>query len=256
MSQSTANSGNPLTVVLIHGAFADASSWIGVIQRLQAQGVQVTAPANPLRGIAIDSAYIASVFDQIPGPVLAVGHSYGGAVISNAATMARNVVGLVYVAAFAPDEGERLGEVENGSKDSVLNAALVPRKYPTGRGPETAAEFAIDPAKFQNAFAADLPAAQTAVMAATQRPIAELAFSEPNGRPAWKTLPSWAVVATGDKAAGADVIRSMAQRAKATITEVAGSHVIMISQPQVVTDVIVGAVASLAVTTAGTRQRP
>lgn len=256
MSQSTAKSGNPLTVVLVHGAFADASSWAGVIQRLQAQGVQVSAPANPLRGIAIDSAYIASVIDQIPGPVLAVGHSYGGAVISNAATLAKNVVGLVYVAAFAPDEGERLGDVENGSKDSVLNAALVPRKYPIGRGTETAAEFAIDPAKFQNAFAADLPAAQTALMAATQRPIAELAFSEPNGRPAWKTLPSWAVVATGDKAAGADVIRSMAQRAKATITEVAGSHVIMISQPQVVTEVILGAVASLAVTTAGSRQRP
>lgn len=255
MPHPAAKSGNPLTVVLVHGAFADASSWTGVIQRLQAQDVQVTAPANPLRGITIDSAYVASVFDQIPGPVLAVGHSYGGAVISNAATMATNVVGLVYVAAFAPDEGERLGDVEGASKDSVLNAALVPRKYPTGQDTETAVEFAIDPAKFQNAFAADLPAAQTAVMAATQRPVAELAFSEPNGRPAWRTLPSWAVVATGDKAAGADVVRSMAQRAKATITEVAGSHVIMISQPQAVADVILSAVGSVTVATAGSRQR-
>jgi len=99
--------GSRPTVVLVHGAFADASSWNDVIQRLQTEGIQVTAPANPLRGISIDSAYIASLFDQIPGPVLAVGHSYGGAVITNAATNANNVVGLVYVAAFAPDEGER-----------------------------------------------------------------------------------------------------------------------------------------------------
>ena len=119
----------PLTVVLVHGAFADASSWNGVIERLQAAGIQVTAPANPLRGISTDSAYIASFLNQIPGPILAVGHSYGGAVISNAATNAANVVGLVFVAAFAPDEGERLGEVEGGSKDSVLMSALVPLSW-------------------------------------------------------------------------------------------------------------------------------
>jgi pimeloyl-ACP methyl ester carboxylesterase len=254
MSQPTPSTQGPLTVVLVHGAFADASSWNGVIERLQAQGVQVTAPANPLRGIAIDSAYIATLINQIPGPVLAVGHSYGGAVISNAASQARNVVGLVYVAAFAPDEGERLGEVEAGSKDSVLNAALVPLKYPTGQGAESAMEFAIDPAKFRDAFAADLPAGQTALMAATQRPIAERAFSEPSGTPAWKSVPSWAVVASGDKAAGTDVIRSMAQRAKAMITEVEGSHVIMISQPQAVTKVILDAVASVAVAKTGSRQ--
>ena len=218
MSQTTPTNTSPLTVVLVHGAFADASSWIGVIERLQKAGVQVTAPANPLRGIAIDSAYIASFLNQISGPVLAVGHSYGGAVISNAATKASNVVGLVYVAAFATDEGERLGDVENGSKDSVLNSALVALKYPTGQGAETAVEFAINPARFHEAFAADLPTAQTALMAATQRPVAEGAFTEPSGGPAWKTLPSWAVVASGDKAAGSDVIRSMAQRAGATIT--------------------------------------
>ncbi len=212
-----------------------------MIERLQAGGVQVTAPANPLRGISIDSAYIASAFDQIGGPVLAVGHSYGGAVITNAATKARNVVGLIYVAAFAPDEGERLSDAESTSKDSVLGTALVPLKYPTGQGAETAMEFAINPAHFHDAFAADLPAEQ----AATQRPVAELAFSEPSGVPAWKTLPAWTVVATGDKAAGSDVIRSMAKRAGATITEVEGSHVIMISQPQVVTNVILRAVAAV-----------
>ncbi|MGZ4319701.1 MAG: alpha/beta fold hydrolase, partial [Gaiellaceae bacterium] len=126
----------PLTVVLVHGAFADASSWSGVVERLQAAGLQVSAPANPLRGISHDSAYIASLLEQIPGPVLAVGHSYGGAVISNAATGAGNVVGLVFVAAFAPNEGERLGEVESTSKDSVLATALVPLHYPTGDGAE------------------------------------------------------------------------------------------------------------------------
>ena len=245
MSQTTPSTAGPLTVVLVHGAFADASSWTGVIERLQKERVQVTAPANPLRGISIDSAYLASLFNQIPGPVLAVGHSYGGAVITNAATKASNVIGLVYVAAFAPDEGERLGDVESTSKDSVLNAALVPLHYPTGQGAETAVEFAINPANFHDTFAADLPTEQTAIMAATQRPVAELAFSEPSGVPAWKALPSWAVVATGDKAAGSDVIRSMAKRAGATITEVEGSHVIMISQPQVVTDVILSAVAAV-----------
>jgi pimeloyl-ACP methyl ester carboxylesterase len=233
------------TVVLVHGAFADASSWNGVIQRLQAKGVQVTAPANPLRGIAIDSAYLAAVLEEIPGPVVVVGHSYGGAVISNAATGAKNVVGLVFVAAFAPDEGEALGEVEAGSKDSVLNSALVPHHFPSGNGGDKAVEFAIDPAKFRDAFAADLPDEQTALMAATQRPVAESAFSERNGPPAWKDRPSWAVVATGDKAAGADVIRSMAKRAGATITELEGSHVIMVSQPEAVTNLILEAIEAV-----------
>jgi pimeloyl-ACP methyl ester carboxylesterase len=238
---STADSGTPLTVVLVHGAFADSSSWAGVIQRLQAQSVNVRAAPNPLRGISIDSAYVASFIDQIPGPVLAVGHSYGGAVISNAASMARNVVGL--------------GVLTSESKDSVLNSALVPMKYPTGNGTETAVEFAIDPAKAQEAFAADLPADQAAIVGAIQRPVAELAFSEPNGRPAWKTLPSWAVVATGDKAAGTDLVRSMAKRAGARITEVEGSHVIMISKPQVVTEVIMSAIEHTSPAGAGSAAR-
>jgi pimeloyl-ACP methyl ester carboxylesterase len=229
------------TVVLVHGAFADASSWNGVVELLQAKGLKVTAPANPLRGIAIDSAYIAGVLGQIPGPILAVGHSYGGAVLTNAATNAKNVVGLVYVAAFAPAEGEVLGEVTGGSKDSVLDTALVSLQYPSGDSGGSAVEFAIDPPKFHDAFAADLPAEQSAVLAATQRPVAEAAFSEPSGPPAWKRLPSWAAVASADTAAGTDVIRSMAQRAGATITELEGSHVIMISQPQAVTDVILEA---------------
>ena len=244
MSEKSNTAGSP-TVVLVHGAFADASSWNGVIERLQAKGVQVTAPANPLRGISIDSAYIAGVLEETPGPIVAVGHSYGGAVITNAARQAKNVVGLVYVAAFATEEGERLADAEAASKDSVLNSALVPLHYPAANGGEPAVEFAIDPEKFHDAFAADLPTEETTVMAAFQRPVAELAFSEPSGAPAWKDLPSWAVVATGDKAAGADVIRSEAERAGATITEVEGSHVIMVSQPQAVTDVILEAVAAV-----------
>jgi pimeloyl-ACP methyl ester carboxylesterase len=237
--------GSQPTVVLVHGAFADGSSWNDVIERLQSEGIQVTAPAIPLRGISIDSAYLGSLLEQIPGPVLAVGHSYGGALITNAATNANNVVGLVYVCAFAPDEGELLGTIASDSKDSVLSTAQVPLQYPTGEGNETAVEFAVDPEKFHDAFAADLPEKQSAVMAATQRPVSELAFSEPNGDPAWKKLPSWAVVASGDKAAGADVVRSMAKRAGAKITEAEGSHVIMVSQPQAVTDVIVTAVAAV-----------
>jgi pimeloyl-ACP methyl ester carboxylesterase len=237
---SRATDGKP-TVVLVHGAFADASSWNGVIERLQHQGYIVVAPANPLRGVAADSAYLASVVNQLDGPVLLVGHSYGGAVITNAATDATGVVGLVYVAAFAPDTDERLGDVTPSSKDSVLMTALLQRGYPTGQGGETAPEFLVEPARFGEVFAADLPAEQAAVMAATQRPVAAAAFSDVCGPPAWKSLPSWAVVATGDKAAGSDLVRSMAHRAGADIVEVEGSHVIMVSQPQAVVDLIVKA---------------
>jgi pimeloyl-ACP methyl ester carboxylesterase len=234
-----------VTVVLVHGAFADASSWNGVIPLLQQRGATVLAPPNPLRGLTADSAYIASVLAQIDGPVLLVGHSYGGAVITNAATAASNVLGLVYVAAFAPDEGELIGAVASTSKDSVLAGALAPRRYPTGRSGETATEFGIDPAKFHDAFAGDLPEAEAAVMAATQRPAAASAFAEKTGVPAWKSLPSWAVVATGDKAAGSDVVLSMARRAGAQVTEVDASHVVMISQPDLVAGVVRQALQSL-----------
>jgi pimeloyl-ACP methyl ester carboxylesterase len=229
------------TIVLVHGAFADGSSWDGVIERLQRQGYTVEAPAIALRGVGVDSAYLASVVNQIDGPVLLVGHSYGGALISNAATEVENVVGLVFVAAFAPDTDEVLGEVAAESKDSILMTSQVQRTYPTGKDGETAPEISIDPAKLREVFAADLPEERTAVMAATQRPVAAAAFGDRSGPPAWKSLPSWAVVATADKAAGTDVVRSMARRAGAEITEIESSHVVMISQPQAVTDVIVKA---------------
>jgi len=139
------------TVVLVHGAFADASSWTGVIERLHSRGIKVTAPANPLRGLTSDSAYLKAILDQTPGPVIAVGHSYAGAVISGAAHGATNVVGLVFVAAFAPDEGEVLGEVAATSNDSILMAALLPQRYPSANG-ESATEFVADPAKFRDTF--------------------------------------------------------------------------------------------------------
>lgn len=243
------------TIVLVHGAYADASSWSGVVERLLQGGHHVLAPANPLRGLTADSAYIASVLKQIDGPVVLVGHSYGGAVNSNAAAKAKNVIALVFVAAFAPEQGETLGAVEANSKDSVLSTALVQRMYPTGKNGETAPEFYVDAAKFKDAFAADVPDQQCMGMAATQRPAAVAAFTDASGTPAWKTIPSWAVVAVGDKAAGTDVIRSMAQRANAKITEITGSHVIMVSQPQAVTDVILQALASVTQPVAGAGAR-
>jgi pimeloyl-ACP methyl ester carboxylesterase len=243
MTEATPAAGSAaLTVALVHGAFADASSWNGVIELLNAAGIANTAPPNPLRGLSIDVPYIASYLNQIPGPVLLVGHSYGGAVITNAGSMAKNVVGLVYIGGFAPDEGETLLEVEQNSRDSVLLTALMPLQYPTGNGTETATEFAIIPDKVAEAFAADLSPSQQALIASTQRPIAELAFAEPTKNPAWKSLPTWSVVPTGDKAVGADAVRFMAERAGATITEIDASHVVMISQPQAVTDVIMTAI--------------
>jgi pimeloyl-ACP methyl ester carboxylesterase len=241
MSETTTS--DQLTVLLVHGAFADSSSWAGVIERLQAKGIKVIAAANPLRGLKSDSAYVAALIDELPGPVLAVAHSYGGAVISNAATGKSNVVGLVFVAAFAPDEGEVLLEVTGTSKDSVLGTALVPHQYAIEGG--TLTEFTIDPAKARDAFASDLTDTQANLVGTVQRPATDLAFTDPSGTPAWKSLPSWAVVATSDRAAGTDLVRAHAERAGADITEVDGSHVIMISQPQAVVDVIESAIAKV-----------
>ena len=149
------------TIILVHGAFADASSWSGVVERLLRGGHHVVAPANPLRGLAVDSAYIASYISQVDGPTILVGHSYGGAVISNAATTAKNVLALVFVAAFAPENGETLGGAEANSTDSDLNSALVQRLYPTGKDGETAPEFIVDPAQFHDVFASDVPEKQS-----------------------------------------------------------------------------------------------
>jgi pimeloyl-ACP methyl ester carboxylesterase len=243
MTPSTSQQGP--TVVLVHGAFADAGSWAPVTERLVSAGVPVTAIVNPLRGLKSDAAYAASAISQIPGPVLAVGHSYGGAVITNAVPETDNVAGLVYVAAFAPDEGELLTDIVGRSKDSDLLTAVLERQFPIGEGPETAVELIIDPARFRDVFTADLPQLESDVYGLSQRPIAASAFTDKTGHPAWKNLPSWAAVGTADKAAGSDVVRSMAQRAGARITEIEGSHVIMISQPDAVTEVILTALRSV-----------
>jgi pimeloyl-ACP methyl ester carboxylesterase len=243
MTQSTSQQGP--TVVLVHGAFADAGSWAPVTERLVSAGVPVMAIVNPLRGLKSDAAYAASAISQIPGPVLAVGHSYGGAVITNAVPETDNVVGLVYVAAFAPDEGEPLADIIGRSEDSDLQTAILERQFPIGEGPETAVELIIDPARFRDVFTADLPQLESDVYGLSQRPIAASAFTDKTGHPAWKNLPSWAAVGTADKAAGSDVVRSMAQRAGARITEIEGSHVIMISQPDAVTEVILTALRSV-----------
>jgi len=236
----------PLTVVLVHGAFADASNWAGVIPTLQAAGVAVLAPPNPLRGINHDAAYIASLVSQIPGPVLLVAHSYGGAVITNAGTRADNVRGLVYVGAFIPDEDETLQNLAEQSTDSKVLPALRPMQYPTTPGSAPDSEFTIDTASFHEIFCADLPAEQAAILAVSQRPLAGVSFGEPTQDPAWKTLPAWAIISPSDFVIGPSGERFMAERSGATITEVDASHAMMISQPQAVADVILTAVAAVA----------
>jgi pimeloyl-ACP methyl ester carboxylesterase len=234
------------TVVLVHGAFADSSSWSGVLPLLQQAGLSVIALPNPLRSLSGDAAYVASAVSQVPGPVVLVGHSYGGAVITDAASQATNVVGLVYVAAFIPDAGEALQALAAQATDSLLGPALRPQQYPNGPGGQPGVEFWIDRASFHDAFCADLPDAQAQIMAITQRPAADLAFGEPTVDPAWKKLPSWAVVATADQAIGVTGSRLMAQRSGAITTEIDASHVVMLSQPAAVADVIRAAVNSVA----------
>jgi pimeloyl-ACP methyl ester carboxylesterase len=231
------------TVVLVHGAFADAGSWAPVTERLIAAGVPTHAIVNPLRGVKSDAAYVASFISQIEGPVLAVGHSYGGAIITNAVPQTTNVVGLVYVAAFAPDTDEVLSELVATSKDSVLTSAVVPFAFPTADG--TATELIIDPERFRAVFTADLPELQSNVYGYSQRPIAASAFEEKTAAAAWHDLPVWAAVGMQDTAAGADLVLRLAERAGADITKIDGSHVIMISQPDAVTEVILKALKSV-----------
>ncbi|PKV83108.1 alpha/beta fold hydrolase [Streptomyces sp. TLI_146] len=233
--------GSRPTIVLVHGAFADASSWNGTIRRLQRAGYPVLAPANPLRGLAADTAYLRSALDAVDGPVVLVGHSYGGAVISGAAVGDSRVKALVYIAAFTPDKGESAGELAAKFPGSTLGDAVNPRSYPLPGG-GTGSELVIERAKFPRQFAADVPGAEAAVMAATQRPVATAALEEKAQGAAWKTIPSWALVATADKNIPPVAERWMARRAGSHITEVDASHAVAVSRPAVVTDVILDAV--------------
>jgi pimeloyl-ACP methyl ester carboxylesterase len=224
-------------VLLVHGAFADASSWAGVIAQLQAAGVDAVAPANPLRGLSADARYIASVAEEIDGPTMLVGHSYGGAVTTVAAALAGNVVGLVYVTAFALDEGESVLEVSARFPESALAAALRPAVCPERDG-QSIVELYIDRDAFPGVFAADLPTQEAAVAAATQRPIAAAALEERASAAAWKTLQCWYVVATADRVIHPDAQRFMAARAAARPLEVDASHAVATSQPELVADLI------------------
>jgi pimeloyl-ACP methyl ester carboxylesterase len=233
------------TIVLVHGAFADASSWNPVMQRLRREGYTVMAPANPLRGTTSDSAYIASILATVPGPIVLVAHSYGGAVITNAATGNPNVKALVYVAALIPDAGE-IGSDLLRFPGSLLvlpdspDATVTARPFPGG------VDFYVNAEPFRKIFAADLPAEQTALLAAGQRPLALAAFTDASGPPAWKTIPSWALVATQDNTIGTANTRFMAQRAAPSHTvEIDASHAVLLSHPDAVVDLIHKAVRGI-----------
>ncbi|MFJ7254976.1 alpha/beta fold hydrolase [Streptomyces sp. NPDC098085] len=225
------------TVVLVHGAFADASGWNGVVERLQRDGYTVMAPANPLRGPASDSAYLTDVLKSIRGPIVLAGHSYGGAVIGTAAAGNPQVKSLVYVSAFMPDKGEGLADLGAKFAGSDLNTALKPVPFRKSDGTE-GIDLYIRPAEFHNVFAADVPSETTDVLAASQRPISGAAFMEKATAAAWRTIPSWALVATRDKAIAPDLERFEAKRARAHTVEVDSSHAAMISHPDVVADLI------------------
>ncbi len=221
-----------LTVVLIHGAFTDASSWRPVYDALRFDGRRVLVPPIPLRGLASDADYLRSLIRAIDGRVLLVGHSYGGAV-ATVAGVTENVAGLVYVAAFAPDEGETLAALQNRFPAAPLASHLAPAETPSG------SEVSISPVAFADVFAADLDPADAAFMAVSQRPLPASAFDEPAGATAWRSKKAWAVLPTADGAIHPDLYRFAFDRAGARVTEVPGaSHLVMLSRPRLVAAVI------------------
>jgi pimeloyl-ACP methyl ester carboxylesterase len=241
------------TIVLEHGAWADASSWDGVIQRLQQAGYTVDAPPNPLRGLSYDSAYLADYLATISGPIILVGHSYGGAVITNAATGNPNVKALVYVDAFIPAQGETLLQLINAQPGSCLAAnpadVFTTASYPGAPAGDVDLYLRIAPDAaypgFAQCFANGLPAGQAAVLAATQRPLAFSAASAPSGTPAWLTIPSWSVIGTADHAIPPAEQLIMSKRANAHITEIDAGHLSLISDPGAVAGVIIQAACTV-----------
>jgi pimeloyl-ACP methyl ester carboxylesterase len=224
------------TIVLVHGAFAGSSSWNAVVTRLLAQGYPVVAAANPLRGLRSDSEYVATVFQSVKGPVVAVGHSYAGSVITNAATGNPNVKALVYVAGLAPELGESAADISDHFPGSTLGPTLAPPVALPGGGKD----LYIQQDKFHAQFAADVPAADAKVMAATQRPVTESALHDPSGIPAWKTIPSWFIFGSLDKNITEAAHSFMARRANAkeTVDIKGASHVVMVSHPDAVVALI------------------
>ncbi len=234
-----------ITVVLVHGAFAESASWSGVIAQLKEKGVAVVATPNPLRSVTTDAENVRRATEGIGGPILLVGHSYGGAVITEAAVDNPDVVGLVYVAAFAPDHGENSLQLTGQFPGSTLGETI--RPYPLGDGTN---DLVVDRELFPGQFAAAVPSADAAVQALTQRPIRDFALGEPQPAPtpAWKSLPSWFVFGDADKNIPVEGLRFMAKRAGArAVTEVPGaSHSVMVSEPEQVVAVITQAIDHLA----------
>jgi pimeloyl-ACP methyl ester carboxylesterase len=238
-------SGAKPTIVLVHGAFADASGFAAVTARLQHRGYTVVAPPNPLRGPASDAAYVASKLKQIQGPIVLVAHSYGGAVITEAATQVTNVKALVYLDALALDEGESNADIGQRFPGSKIFDALQPQKFPQADGTE-GTEFIIDPAKFHDVFAADLPTRLTDVMATAQRPLTLAGNVEKSTKPAWKTIPSWYLVGRQDQIFTAEAQRFMAKRAHAHTVEIDSSHAVYLSHPGAVAALILRAARATA----------
>jgi pimeloyl-ACP methyl ester carboxylesterase len=228
------------TIVLVHGAWADSSSWDGEISRLQADGYPVVAPANPLRSLSGDAAYVASVLKTIKGPIVLVGHSYGGAVITNAATGNPNVKALVYIDAFVPDQGESVLGLAGKFPGSQLPASITEAPYSQGAG-QSGVDVYIKTADFRSAFAADVAPATADLMAITQRPVTLAALSEKSGVPAWKTIPSWYLVGSRDEAIPPTTQLFMAKRAHSHTVEIKASHASLVSHPAAVTKLILDA---------------
>lgn len=223
------------TIVLVHGAFAESSSWNGVIAGLNKDGYRTVAAANPLRGVANDAAVVSALVATIEGPVVLVGHSYGGAVITETANGKSNIRALVYVAAFAPDDGESSLSLSGRFPGSTLGDALLPVALPGG-----GQDLYIQPAKFHAQFAADVPAADADLMAATQRPVAQAALAELSGSASWKRIPSYSIYGSADRNIPAAVLKFMAERAHSmkTVAVEGASHALMVSHPGEVASLI------------------
>jgi pimeloyl-ACP methyl ester carboxylesterase len=235
MSETSQNGSRP-TVVLVHGAFAESASWDDVSVRLQDQGYTVIAAANPIRSVSGDADFLASILEAVEGPIVAVGHSYGGAVITNA--LRDNVKALVYVAGFAPDEGENIGELSARYPGATLGETLWTVPLSDGSN-----DLYIRQDLYHQQFAEDVPAEKTALMAVGQRPLRDVAVNGASGSPAWKSVPSWFVFGELDKNIPAAAHRFMAERAGARETvEITGaSHAVGVSHPDEVADIILRA---------------
>ena len=233
------------TAILVHGAFADASGFAGIIRELRGADFVVVAPPNPLRGVATDASSIRGVAAAVDGPVVLVGHSYGGAVISQAAAGLDNVVGLVYLAAFAPAVGESCASVQEPYPPSLLASTIRPTSYQavgTVGGPE----LLIDPDQFRETFCADVPVNLAQIMAVSQRPLAAAAIGEPLTAEGWSSRPTWFQIPTRDNAISPEAQRAMASRMGATVDEIEGSHATFIARPVAVAAFIAGALDAAA----------